>query len=151
MSKTYLRHPGVRDWGIQLTQFQPPGLSRRMDAAMPLAFTLIQTPRRLYALQFHVPGSSRIAPIGFVPPCCAITRSSLSEPLPSTRTEVDWLRELVLLPYETAAQLFVPNTSSIESNWTLGVRCHKRAFPPGSLADNTCPAVPLTNVHGPVV
>src|SRR6266545_7250146 len=137
MSKTYLCHPGVRDCGIQLTQFWPPKFVRRMDAARPLAFTLIQTPRRSYALQFQVPGSSRIAPTQFPPPCWPIVTLSLSDPLPSTRTAVDWLRMLELFPFATPAHGCVPNTLSIESNWTRGVRCQRRALPPASLADKT--------------
>src|SRR5207245_8817568 len=107
MSKMYRRHPGESDCGIQLTQFWPPKLVSRIDAARPVAFTLIQTPRRLYALQFHVPGSSRIAPTQFPPPCWPIVPSSLSEPLPSVRN-VDWLGALVPFPFETLVPRPVP-------------------------------------------
>src|SRR2546428_12612662 len=123
MSKMYRRHPGESDCGIQLIQFWPPKLVSRIDAARPLAFTLIQTPRRLYALQFQVPGSPRIAPTQFPPPCWPIVTSSLSEPVPSLRTKVDWLRALKLFPLETAVHGCVPKTLSIESNWMGGARC----------------------------
>src|SRR6266511_495098 len=129
MSKTYLCHPGVRDCGIQL----------------------IQTPRRSYALQFQVPGSSRIAPTQFPPPCWPIVTLSLSDPLPSTRTAVDWPRMLELFPFPPLTHGRVPNTLSIESNWTLGVRCQRRALPAASLAANTCPVAPLAYVHSPDV
>src|SRR6266498_4031396 len=87
----------------------------------------------------------------FPPPCWPIVTLSLSDPLPSTRTVVDWPRMLVLFPFATLAHGCVPNTLSIESNWTRGVRCQRRALPPASLADNTCPVVPFRYLHGPCV
>ena len=59
-SNRYRFHPGERLCGTKLAKFVPPRLSRKTYTPTPAApVPSIQIARRLYALQFHVPGSSR--------------------------------------------------------------------------------------------